>query len=33
MNVQIEQSWKQYLVGEFDKDYFVGLTNSVRYEY
>ena len=33
MNVQIEQSWKQYLVGEFDKDYFVGLTNSVRSEY
>ena len=33
MNVQIEQSWKQHLVGEFDKDYFVGLTNSVRAEY
>ena len=33
MNVQIEQSWKQHLGGEFDKDYFVGLTNSVRSEY
>ena len=33
MNVQIEQSWKQQLVGEFDKPYFVGLTNSVRSEY
>ena len=33
MNVQIEPSWKQHLIGEFDKDYFVGLTNSVRAEY
>ena len=33
MDVQIEQSWKQHLLGEFDKDYFVGLTNSVRAEY
>ena len=33
MNVQIEPSWKQNLIGEFDKDYFVGLTNSVRAEY
>ena len=33
MNVQIEPSWKQHLLGEFDKDYFVGLTNSVRAEY
>ena len=33
MDVQIEQSWKQHLLGEFDKDYFVGLTNSVRTEY
>ena len=33
MNVQIEQSWKQHLSGEFDKPYFVGLTNSVRSEY
>ena len=33
MNVQIEPSWNQHLLGEFDKDYFVGLTNSVRAEY
>ena len=33
MNVQIEQSWKQHLSGEFDKPYFVGLTNFVRSEY
>ena len=33
MNVQIEPSWKQHLLGEFDKDYFVGLTKSVRAEY
>lgn len=33
MNVQIEPNWKQYLNGEFDKPYFVGLTNSVRTEY
>ena len=33
MNVQIEQSWKQHLSGEFDKDYFIGLTNFVRSEY
>ncbi|MBR0390353.1 MAG: uracil-DNA glycosylase [Prevotella sp.] len=33
MDVQIEQSRKQHLLGEFDKDYFVGLTNSVRAEY
>ena len=33
MNVQIEPSWKQHLLGEFDKGYFVGLTNSVRAEY
>ena len=33
MNVQIEPSWKQHLIGEFDKDYFAGLTNSVRAEY
>ena len=33
MNVQIEPSWKQHLLGEFDKDYFVGLTNFVRAEY
>ena len=33
MNVQIEPSWKQHLLGEFDNGYFVGLTNSVRAEY
>ena len=33
MNVQIEPSWKQHLLGEFGKGYFVGLTNSVRAEY
>ena len=33
MDVKIEQSWKQHLVGEFNKDYFVGLTDSVRAEY
>ena len=33
MNVQIEPSWKQQLIGEFDKPYFVGLTNAVRSEY
>lgn len=33
MNVQIEQSWKQHLGSEFDKQYFVGLTAAVRQEY
>ena len=33
MDVQIENTWKQQLIGEFDKPYFVGLTNSVRSEY
>lgn len=33
MNVQIEQSWKQQLSGEFDKQYFAGLTAAVRQEY
>ena len=33
MNVQIHPSWKQYLGGEFDKQYFVGLTAAVRQEY
>lgn len=33
MDVQIEQSWKAHLIGEFDKPYFVGLTNFVRAEY
>jgi uracil-DNA glycosylase len=33
MDVQIEQSWKQHLGGEFEKPYFLGLTTSVRQEY
>lgn len=26
MNVQIEESWKQHLAPEFEKDYFIRLT-------
>ncbi|HEY9550718.1 MAG TPA: uracil-DNA glycosylase [Prevotella sp.] len=33
MNVQIEESWKKYVGAEFDKPYFVDLTNFVRQEY
>ena len=33
MNVKIEQSWKDALAGEFEKDYFVKLTDFVRGEY
>ena len=33
MNVKIEQSWKDALNAEFDKDYFIKLTNFVRNEY
>ena len=33
MNVKIEQSWKDALSTEFDKDYFVKLTDFVRAEY
>ena len=33
MNVQIEESWKQRLQPEFDKDYFRTLTDFVREEY
>lgn len=33
MNVKIEQSWKDALGAEFDKDYFVRLTDFVRGEY
>lgn len=33
MNVKIEQSWKDALAGEFDKDYFIKLTDFVRNEY
>ena len=33
MSVQIEETWKQHLQGEFDKPYFEQLTHSVRQEY
>ena len=33
MNIQIEESWKQQLVGEFEKPYFSQLTSAVRQEY
>ena len=33
MNVKIEQSWKNALESEFDKDYFKNLTDFVRAEY
>jgi uracil-DNA glycosylase len=33
MDVKIEQSWKNELQDEFDKDYFAGLTDFVRKEY
>lgn len=33
MDVKIEQSWKQALQSEFDKEYFVKLTEFVRNEY
>lgn len=33
MNVQIEPSWKAYLKDEFEKPYFLQLTESVRQEY
>ena len=33
MNVQIEESWKEQLTPEFEKDYFVRLTEFVRSEY
>ena len=33
MSVQIEESWKQYLQGEFEKPYFAQLTSAVRQEY
>ena len=33
MNVQIEESWKQHLTPEFEKDYFIKLTEFVRSEY
>lgn len=33
MDVKIESSWKQHLAEEWDKDYFVRLTDFVRQEY
>lgn len=33
MNVKIEESWRQHIGEEFDKPYFVELTNFVRAEY
>ena len=33
MNVQIEESWKRQLQGEFEKPYFRQLTDAVRVEY
>jgi uracil-DNA glycosylase len=33
MNVKIEESWRKHIGAEFDKQYFVDLTNFVREEY
>lgn len=33
MDVKIEQSWKDALAGEFDKEYFIKLTDFVRTQY
>ncbi len=33
MDVKIEESWKRVLADEFDKDYFIKLTDFVRGEY
>ncbi len=33
MDVKLEESWKQYLNAEFDKEYFANLTKLVRQEY
>ncbi len=33
MDVQIETGWKQMLQTEFEKDYFIKLTNFIREEY
>ena len=33
VDVKIEESWKRVLADEFDKDYFIKLTNFVRAEY
>lgn len=33
MDVKLEDSWKRYLNAEFDKEYFINLTELVRREY
>ena len=33
MNIRMEASWKAHLAGEFEKPYFVQLTDAVRKEY
>lgn len=33
MNVQIEESWRKHIGAEFDKQYFIDLTQFVRSEY
>lgn len=33
MNVKIEESWRQHIGSEFEKQYFINLTNFVRQEY
>lgn len=33
MNVKIEESWRQHICDEFDKQYFINLVNFVRHEY
>ena len=33
VDVKIEESWKRVLAQEFDKDYFIKLTDFVRGEY
>ena len=33
MNVKIEESWKRVLAEEWDKDYFVKLTDFIKREY
>lgn len=33
MDVKIEQSWKEVLKDEFEKDYFINLTNFIKKEY
>lgn len=33
MNVKIEESWRQYIGNEFEKQYFIDLIKFVRYEY